>query len=205
MLRRVGLLLLSLVGVLAAVLGFLAYDATRPGPRSVRLARSGPPSRSEQRQARQTAQRLETQIEEAARPETAAAAKTFELRISEADLNEMIHGLPDVRKSLHSQKIEELTLDFVPGRLVAHARVPVYGQVQARVSVTGEITAKDGQLAYRSESMQVGMLPAPAALRRELDRHLGAAVKQMGEGLGGRLDEVSIDDEALVVRGERPR
>jgi hypothetical protein len=206
--RRVALFAAVLAALAFLGLGFAFYNVTRPEP----PAPSGPapvavePTSQEQRAARRTLERLENRLEEAAgedgdsdpretKPEAA------EMRITEDELNQLIRGLPEVRRALRTSRISAPRVEFQPDRLTASARVPVFGEITARVSASGRLWAEKGALAYELEQVKVGDFPAPAAVRRSLDRALRDGVRQLNQQIKLEIVQVTLADGELVVQG----
>jgi hypothetical protein len=126
----------------------------------------------------------------------------FGVTISEKDANDLLGSLPEVQRALEQANVSDLNIHFEPGHLVAEGRVPVVGGMKARITATGTISARDGDLVYATEDVRIGSFPAPKAVRQELDRQLGASVKRLNERFHGRIDSVQLRDQELEVRGK---
>ena len=210
MCRRIAGIVLTLVFLVAAGVGFIAFRMLSP------TAQTGPsapvtaaPSPAEQQRAEQTVDRLRRDAErlDGGRGATGSRADSghprsapVEFRVTQKEVNDLLIGLPEVRKTLSQQKIAAPELTFQPDRIVASARVPVYHGVQASVSAVGKVWAEDGHLAYRTEGVYLGDLPAPRRVRRELDRALRGSIQELNRKLGARIETVQVTDGELVVR-----
>jgi hypothetical protein len=191
-----------LFGIGAAVLGYLYWDITRTEPG----AAGGQVSADSSARApggATTPQRTLERLEEEFRgtPAPGGQGNQFRVRLTEAEANDLIHSQPEVRKTLADYNISDLRVQFEPGRLIAGARVPLFGNVQARVTVRGRLWAEQGRLMYETESVSAGSFPAPGPLRDELDRQLKAVIQQLDRSLEGDVTGVNVTHDALEVEG----
>jgi hypothetical protein len=228
--RRIFLAFLLLAALAFAGLAFVVYDVTRPDARGKRpqtpatappAAENSPPGPQSsgepgtapqppvpppsepERSARRTAKRLAVEIKGAPKAGAPQDDGRFEVTITDGELNEMVTSLPEVRMALEKQHINAPEIRFEPDRLVANARVPVYGGVEARVSLAGRVRAQDGKLVYETESVSIGSFPAPGPVRDELDKQIKKAVEGLDKSLKGRVEEVTLSEGSLLVRGTR--
>ena len=208
MCRRVALVGLCILGVALAVVLYLVLNITSAGPAvnsgraSAASVPSPPPTVAEVQSAKRTVERLGRQLAPRDTPTRAPTPAPVELRVTEAEVNELVRSLPEVRSSLQKLQVSDARIDFKPGRLTAAGRVRVVGEVRARVAATGRVWLDNGELAYKTEEVRLGDFPAPARLGEELDKQLRRVVVQLNEPLRGRLREVSVTEDELVLRGE---
>lgn len=216
MARRIAIGLMVLLVLLGAGALWLYQDVLAPSPASERVYADTPQSEPERRRsAEQALERLQEQVHRPAAPAVPADQEApgsaslppkdpdqFGVTITEKDANDLVASLPEVQQALKQANVSDLRLRFEPDRLVAEARVPVVGGMKARVTATGRVYAEDGDLAYETEAVRIGSIPAPKALREELDRQLGASIKQLNQRFRGRIDTVQVREDALEVRGK---
>jgi hypothetical protein len=207
--------------VLLVLLGagalWLYQDVLAPSPASERVYADTSQTEPERRRsAKQALERLQEQVRQPAAPAAPADQAApgspsslppkdpdqFGVTITEKDANDLVASLPEVQQALEQANVSELHLRFEPDRLVAEARVPVVGGMKARVTATGRVYAEDGDLGYETQSVRIGSIPAPKALREELDRQLGASIRQLNQRFHGRIDTVQVREDALEVRGK---
>jgi len=116
----------------------------------------------------------------------------------------MLEDLPSVREQLDKANISEPRLRFRDDRLTASVRVPMYGEIAARVSLVGRVRPDNGGLAFETESVSFGSLPAPGPVREALDTQVRAALQRFNREFKGRVDEVIATEGTLILRGEKP-
>lgn len=146
-------------------------------------------------------------------PETASAppatatplptSDEFVVKVTESEANELLRTKPEIRTALEQAKVSDLRLRFEPDQLVADARVPVWGKLKARISAAGRVWAQGGNLAFEMRSVRAGSLPAPGAVRDELNEQIGAALTRLNRERQGRFDDVQIRDGVLEIRGTK--
>ena len=217
MARRIAMGLIVILVLLGAGALWLYQDVLAPAGQGGNIyADSQRPEPERRRAATETLERLQQQVQrpQPEAPPTHAPSPSepgalppkdpdqFGVTITEKDANELISSLPEVQRALQQANVSDLNVRFEPDRLVAEARVPVVGGMKARVAATGRVFAQEGDLGYETESVRVGSFPAPKAVREELDRQLGASIKQLNERFRGRIDTVQVREDALEVRGE---
>lgn len=215
--RRIAIGLIVVLVLLGAGALWLYQDVLAPVPSSGRVyADSSRPEPERRRNAEQALERLKEQVEHPAAQSPATSPSIsngqttlppkdpdqFGVTISEKDANDLVASLPEVQQALRQANVSDLNLRFEPDRLVAEARVPVVGGMKARLTATGRIYAENGDLAYETEAVRIGSIPAPKAIRDELDRQLGVSVKQLNQRFKGQIDAVQIREDALEVRGK---
>jgi hypothetical protein len=203
MCRRVfgcfGCLVLVLLG--AAL--FVWWDLTRSEPR-LPPAATAPPSPTDERDAEAAIKRIERQIQPPRTNSPARARKeqksSQEVRLSEREVNQMIRGLPEVRDSLKKARVSGTYVDFNPDEVVVGARVPLPGGASGRVTASGRIAVEDGRLVFHTTDLRLGSLPAPAALKKLLGQQIDAGMKELNESIEGRLKDVQVTGQELVVK-----
>lgn len=226
MCRRIFFSCLALVILGVAGLGILFWDITRPEPEPAGSTGSTAPvpgersaprggtggagtpaeePRARRRRAEAIAKRVADQYEGGNGRSRQSPDRRFEVRLTEEEATEMIRSLPDVRESLEREHIEAARIRFQDDRLIASARVPVYGSVQARVSLTGRVGPRDGRLDYSTESVRIGSIPAPGEVREALDKQIRAGIEKFNGDFKGRVQEVTARGGTLTVVGEREK
>jgi hypothetical protein len=125
----------------------------------------------------------------------------FVVRVTEREANDFLRSKPEIREALAQAKVSDLRIRFERGQLVADARVPVWGRFKARVSAAGRVWAQDGNLAFETRSVRAGSLPAPGAVREELDAQISAALTRLNRERPGRFAEVQVREGVMEIRG----
>jgi hypothetical protein len=197
--RVMGCFLVLLVLALAGG-AFVWCDLTRPetARRHPSAARAKASSAATKRHAQRTLKRLDHETH--ATPTTPGGA--FELRVTEDEANELVQSLPQVRENLERQHVGIPEVRMEPDRLVLTARVPVLG-MPARVSAYGRVWAADGKLAYETTDVRIGSFPAPEIARAAVDKPMRDAMERLNAGITGHVEEVTVRDRELVVKGTR--
>lgn len=216
MARRIGIAFLIFLAVVIAGGLWVFHDVLGPARAPDRVdADSARPLPERQRAAEQTLERLKNQVQipisasgtaEGSATPTAPASqdsgrRQFQVTLSQQEANNLVQSLPEVRKALGEADVSDLQLRFQPDRLVAEARVPAVAGMKARLTATGRIFAKDGDLAYETESVHIGSFPAPDAARDEIDKQLSKSVKQLNKQFRGDIQQVLLREGGLEVRG----
>lgn len=204
MCRRIATVILVFFVVILAAVGLLVYDITRragPSPAASRTA-SPEAQRQAEKSAERVVRRLRDNYRRQNRKRAPAAPRVVDMELTEAELNELIRGLPQVRKTLSAQRLRDLEVDLSPEHLTASTRVPVAGGIEARVSATTRLWAEEGQLRYELTDARIGSLPAPGNARAALDKQLSATIRQLNKDFRGRIEEVTLTEDRLLLRGE---
>lgn len=198
--------ILVLLGVVAAGLAVLYFNITRPEPTGT----SGPaavveaaPTPAETRKAEETAERIVREYRQPPPDVPRSEPEAFQVSITEEEANQLLRSLPEVRKSLAQTEINSLRMEFEPERLVVRARVPLWGETQARASATLRAWAENGGIAYETEAVHIGDFPAPERLRKELDTQLAAQFRLLEKRFKGRIEKLEIGENELTVSGTR--
>lgn len=194
-----------LLVLLATGLGIVYFNVTRPLPGVSRTANrtpNTPPTPAERKQAEETVSRIAREFREPPQTERREADR-FEVRISEAEANQILTSLPKVREALAKSRVSGLKLKFEPDVITVHARVPVWEEVLARVSASVRVWAENGKLAYETEAVRIGDFPAPQRIRQDLDKQLASQFQLLQRRFPGRVDEVKIESDRLEVSGTR--
>jgi len=215
--RRIAIGLIVFLLLLGVGALWLYQDVLGPAKAGGNVyADSRRPEPERRRSAEQALERIQEQVQRPSRdaappavtsgnPQETLPAKApdqFGVTISEKDANDLVSSLPEVQRALEQANVSDLRIRFEPGHLVAEGRVPVVGGMKARITATGKISARDGDLLYQTESVRIGSFPAPKTVRAELDRQLGTSVSQLNERFHGSIDIVQLRDQALEVRGK---
>lgn len=205
MCRRVAVAFLILLLLFAAAVGLVFYMVARPDASvdTDRGVATAPPTAEEVTNAERTVERLERQIEKPKRRARKTDPNAFELRITEEELNDILRSYPEVQRRLTREKVSAPRIRMQRDRVVASARVPITAGLSSRVSIAGRLTVVDGGLAFETESVKLGALPAPPQLREELDKHLESAVNVLNKSIDGRLEEIVQREGSVTVRGTR--
>jgi hypothetical protein len=201
MCRRIAGCFFILILVALAAGAYVYFNITRPVSDPREKQALAPPTPAEKKLAKQATTRLERSAQAFAPAPGRPKPKRFELRVTEAELQAIMKTSPDVQKGLKQSGVKAPLIDFQPGRITLSARVPV-GKLQARVSATGAVRAERGKLVYRTEAVRLGDFPAPKELSRLLDEQLKTSVRELNKQIQGRLDEVTVTDRELVLRGQ---
>ncbi len=199
-------ILLVLFGVVAAAVAVLYFNITRPEP----VGTGGPavvaeaaPTPAETRQAERTAERIVEEYRQPPADLPRAEPEAFQVSITEEEANQLLRSLPEVRKSLAQSEVGSLRMEFQPERFVVRARVPLWGETQARASATLRAWAENGGIAYETESVRIGDFPAPERLRKELDTQLAAQFRLLEKRFKGHIESLEITEDNLTIRGTR--
>jgi len=127
----------------------------------------------------------------------------FVVTITEAQANEALRTQPEIRDSLAQANVSGVRLRFEPDQLVADARVPVWGKFKARISAAGRVSVNQGKLSFEVRSVRTGSLPAPRAVRDELEKHIGAALSRSNREHSGTFEAVEVRDGVMELRGRK--
>lgn len=206
--KRVAIGFLVILALLLGGSAWLYQDVLGPGPapeESIHAESGVPADPAPTREAPPVAP--QTPPEPAPEPPMDATplleSNEFAVKVTEQAANELVRTNPEIRQALEQAKVSDLHLRFEPDQLVAEARVPVWGKFKARVSAAGRVWAQDGELAFETRTVRAGSIPAPKALREELDEQIGAALTRLNREHHGRIEEVQIRDGVLEIRGTK--
>lgn len=208
--KRVGRALLVLLVLVIGVLGYAFYNITSDGPHwgGGRVSAESP-KMNQPPQAPHDRQREQAPAPARPREQVAGSSQEsrpgdlgrFELRLTEEEANRLVADDPKVQEALRQRRVSAPRIEFEPGQVIVSGRAPLFGNFTARLRTVGTIWVENGNLRYRTEQVNVGDFPAPGPLRDELDRQLVNIIAKLNERFEGRVEEVELTSDALVVRG----
>lgn len=187
------------LGVLALLLlgcgGFWAWTHLA-GPRLDRTPLARLPA-VEQQKRRTEARVLEDQVRDIGRSARAGEKKTFELEVTDEQLNTLLQERLDTSKF----PIRNLAVGFEPGRVVAQGDVK-YNGFEATATLEGTVELREGRLVYTTDSLQIGGLPAPKKWKSQLDSQVTAQLNRALSRAPGRVESVRIEAGKMIVSGQ---
>jgi LmeA-like phospholipid-binding len=130
------------------------------------------------------------------------AKPRFHLALKEDEINGLLTRDQEVRQAVAQSGLRDARV------LLNGDRVTVSGFTKAAgpevyVSASGTVNRDAvGKLAVQVESVRVGQLAAPPALRKVIDDRVQQAVRKANRDLAARLDELRVGDGGLTVDGE---
>ena len=187
------------LGALALLLllpaGFWAWTHLA-GPRLDRTPLAKLPA-PEQQKRRVEARQLEDQVRDIGRSARSGEKKAFTLEVTDQQLNTLLQERLDTSKF----PIRNLAVGFEPNRVVAQGDVK-YNGFEATATLEGTVELREGRLAYTTDSLQVGGLPAPKKWKSQLDSQVSEQLNRALSNAPGRVEKVQIEAGKMIVSGQ---
>ncbi len=146
----------------------------------------------EQARRRGEAQQLEGQVGAIASASRAHEKKPFRLEVSAEQLNTLLQDRVDLSKF----PLRNLVVGFEPGRVVAQGEV-----LGATGTLEGRVRLEGGRLIYETDSLQVRGFPVPGGWKSKLDKQVSAQLNSALSRAPGRVEDVQIEQDKLIVAG----
>ncbi|HEX9998459.1 MAG TPA: LmeA family phospholipid-binding protein [Abditibacterium sp.] len=183
---------------LLVVLGFGAFGAYRAlyPPRVGGEAFSQLPPQT-QKERRQEAQKLVESVEEVARAARKNEKKTFELTVTENQLNTLLQD----RLRTEKFPIRDLRAGISPGVLTLQG-VAVYQGFDVPATLSGTLKAENGALVFTVDSLSLSGLPAPNQWKEKAQKAIGDGLqKAFARERGARVTDVTLETGKMTVKG----
>jgi hypothetical protein len=186
-----------LVGVialcgLAIFLAFMAWRARTSPQVGEDFTRLTP---QEQQQRRAAARPLTEQAGDIVRAARRKEQRPFALTASEQQLNTLLQD----RVRVGNLPVRDLRVGLDAERLALQGRI-IYKGIDATMTLTGNIAARDGKLHYEAEKLHVSGIPV-SSLKKKVGRQVTEALNHWFEKAPGRIERVAIADKHLTIEG----
>ncbi|MDO8681856.1 MAG: hypothetical protein Q7N50_00030 [Armatimonadota bacterium] len=174
---------------------------------AARLATYTPPEEpeiitwSEAEHARQAIEAAERELEEASQAAKAGEKKSFQVSIAQQDATNFLRTDKSAAGVLANRKVEKPRIEFQSDRVNGSGYVTFHGR-RVYVTVSGQLShATGGKIAFRSDSVTVGKLPAPGQLAAKVDEMINAYIAFGPSVLPAQITEISSDGGMLTLKG----
>lgn len=152
-------------------------------------------SKPEKIQRRVDGQKLTTQIDSVTREIRSGARKNFRIEASEDQLNTLLQDRLDTSKF----PIRDLYVALSPDEVALQGRANYQG-IDATATVSGNITAQKGQLAFEAGRFQIQGFSV-GSLRRKVEKQVTKALNDWSAKMPGRIDSVVVADKKIIIEG----
>jgi hypothetical protein len=151
----------------------------------------------EQQRRREDARKLEDQVQEVIRKKKGGDKSPFRLTASEAQLNTLLQDRINTEKF----PIHDLRAGLEDGQLTLQGTVPYKGtDVQATLS--GKVSAEDGKVAYKVESLLLGgLFQAPDKWKRKVEKQVTPQINKALEHENINITRAAVEDKQLILEG----
>jgi len=130
------------------------------------------------------------------------AESRFHLALKQDEINALLTRDQEVRKAVTESGLRDARVSLDGNHVTVSGLTKAAGP-EVYVSATGTVSRDaSGKLAVTVESVHVGRLPAPPALRKMIDAKVQQAVRDANRNLGVRLDQLGVEGGGLTVDGE---
>lgn len=113
---------------------------------------------------------------------------------------ELVGMLNDTLEKRGDDRLRNVGIDLLPGRVVATGDVRLAGLPQGRVTAEGTIRADGGKAGIEVERVRLGRLPLPRSVAREVERRLASELDFM-DNPAVYWTAVELDDGKVTLRG----
>jgi len=151
----------------------------------------------EQQKRRAQAQKALDQVKTIARDAKVGKSKTFELRLTQDELNTLVQD----RLQTTNLPLKNPRVGLQSGQLIFEAD-GTYKGIEAPVSASGIVSAQDGDISFEINSLTLGGLPAPSDLKDKAQRVISDGLKKaLKEKGSAKIESVKIGDGTLTIKG----
>lgn len=194
--KRLKRLFASLLLGLLLFVGLAAYQlyrtATPPQVGGTPIAQLSP---QQQKQRRQEAEKLTTQIQNVVREAKSGTKKSFTITANEDQLNTLLQDRLDTSKF----PVRDLRVGLSPNLLSLQGGFN-YNGIEATGTVSGDIKAQNGVLQFSAGELKVQGFSV-GSLKDNAEKQINRALEKWSAELPGRIDKVTIEDRKLTVEG----
>jgi len=189
--RKTGCLLFSLA--LVALGFFLFRRAATPPKVGEDFTQLAPEVKAEHRQS---AQQLQSNVENLVTSSRNNENKRFTLVATEAQLNTLLQD----NLRIKNFPISDLRLGLTPGELAMQGKVNYKG-FNGVVTARGDATVENSKLKFNLKQLQIGILPAPKAVKEKTEKAITDVLNKNLAKTPGTIDRVEIADKTLTIEG----
>jgi hypothetical protein len=151
---------------------------------------------AEQQKRRASARRVEEQAKDIAGQAKSKAKAQFKLRVTQDQLNTILQD----RLKSGKAPIRDPQATLSPGMLTLNGTVDYKG-LPVPATLSGAVSAQNGQVIFRADSLKLSGIPAPGALKstveREINQHLGRSLTEAPI----KIEDVTVEEGQLTISG----
>ncbi|MDQ3814881.1 MAG: hypothetical protein M3347_13135 [Armatimonadota bacterium] len=186
-----------LVAVLAlcGLAAFLVWRARTPPQVTDSVPFSQLPPVEQQRR-REDAKKFTHQVHEIVASARRKEHKPFTLVVTEQQLDTLLQD----RVQTDKLAVRDLRVGLEPNQVALQGRI-VHKGFEGVVTLSGNIVADNGKLAYRVESLKIGSLFAPSGLKRKIERGASEKLNRLLQNAPGRITSVTVERDNLTIEG----
>ncbi len=148
-------------------------------------------------QRRQSAKVLEDQVSDVVRKVKSGDRTPFRIVASEPDLNTLLQDRIRTEKFV----IKNLRAGLDSNQLTLQGDVP-YNGLETTATLVGNISAKDGKVLFKTESLLLGgLLEAPKKWKKKIETQVTNQLNKLIEGSNVNVTKAAVEDKKLVIEG----
>lgn len=188
-------ILIPLILLLVAAVGYFAYRAFSGPYVAPRLADLPPAQQAARRAA---ADKLIGEVDDIARAARKNERREFKVTASQDQLNTLLQDKIKIKKL----PIRELSAQLQPDSLILSGRAK-YNGFEVPVVIAGDLQSQNGGLQLQIKSLTLSGLSAPSQWKDSAQKVVSQAIeKALSNGEKVRFEKVEIGAETLTVSGQ---
>jgi hypothetical protein len=154
-------------------------------------------SPQEQQRRREEARKTQDDVQQVIRKIKTGDKSPFRLTASEDVLNTLLQD----RINTDKFPIHNLRVGLGDGQLALQGMLPYKG-MDATATLTGNVSAKDGKIVYKVDSLLInGLFPAPDKWKRKAQNEVEKNLNKLLESQDVAITHAVIKDRQLVIEG----
>lgn len=179
--------------LLATVGGFVFWRVRTPPKVGEDFAKLSP---AVQKERRDSAHQLETQVKNLVQSAEQSQRKPFTLAVQDSQLNTMLQDQIRTKNA----PIKDIRAGISPAGLALQGTVDYKG-FNAVVTMNGTLSTESGKLFYSISSLQIGGFPAPKSLRKNAEKQVARRINKYLARTPGTIQSVEAQDGKFVISG----
>ena len=179
--------------VLGALALFLIWRARTPPQVGESFAQLPP---QQQQQRREEVKQLETQVKEIAASARRKEHKPFTLIVTEPQLNTLLQD----RLQTDKFPIRNLRAGLHPNLMELQGEVDYKG-VNVVATIGGGISAQNGRMVFKADSLKFGGLPAPAKVKKKVESETNKNLNKLLLNAPGKINRVTLQEGKMSIEG----
>lgn len=151
----------------------------------------------EQKRRRQDARQFEDEVQDRIRKIKNGDKSPFKLAASEERLNTLLQD------RIHTDKfpIRNLRVGLGDGKLALQGVVPYKG-AEVTATLSGEVTAANGKLLYKVDSLMLGgLFQAPDKWKEKVQEEVSKNLNKLLENQNVEITRAAVEDKQLIIEG----
>lgn len=151
---------------------------------------------AEQRRRRAEVKSLKKQIEQIHTSARRHEHKSFELVVSNDELNTLLQD----SLSSKNYQVRDVQVEIQSGQVVMQGKVKYHG-FDSEVRVAGSIEVEEGKLVFQAKSLTIHDVPVPGDWKNKVESTVTKRLNQQLSAAGVHVEEVITEQGKMTIRG----